>query len=227
MKVNQKGFELVGVLLVVLLLGFVGFASWTVYKKNSKNKQSMPTAQVQKKQEVPEEYRAEEYKRATTVPTDWKKYENREYGVSFSYRPNWMVNEGLTVNTELYDYSIGIGLQNYGITELIGIRKQSLEDAVASLKKSIKNSQEQEKAAGWYTEIAAEKKLTLGGHPAIELTTDYIPVNSNTPKESLNRHYLVFSNSNTYYLPVFRKNTSLGDISKEEFQIFFDSININ
>lgn len=80
-KLNQTGAAHLVAILIVVVLGIVGFTGWKVYDSNQKTKKSLDNASsnnaaiVEKKKSPPEE---------TTV-----KYESKDLGFSFSYPKDW------------------------------------------------------------------------------------------------------------------------------------------
>lgn len=86
MNVNQKGFGVVEILIVIVAVGLIGSASWYVRQsknksdKNTSTQSSMPTVTIDKSTEKP----AEE-----TLPADYVWYENKDVGFKFAYPRSW------------------------------------------------------------------------------------------------------------------------------------------
>lgn len=73
---RQRGFGIVGVLIVVVAVGLLGLAGWRVYDARQ-TKDDAPTTSQQ-----PEQSKEENVQ--TTVP-----YENKELGIAFDYPKGW------------------------------------------------------------------------------------------------------------------------------------------
>jgi hypothetical protein len=82
MAKNQRGFTLVEVLLIVLIICFVGFAGWYILDSNKQPNQATnspeTTATPTKKTESP-----------ATIPAGFKEYSNKDVEVSFAYPETW------------------------------------------------------------------------------------------------------------------------------------------
>lgn len=87
MKVNQKGFSIVEILVVIVVVGLLGTVGWLVYdrqKSKTDNKDtSAQTSQQQDKQERPKEVVQQE-----NIPEGWKKYDSNSH-FSFIYPTEW------------------------------------------------------------------------------------------------------------------------------------------
>jgi hypothetical protein len=76
---NQKGFSAVEGLLIVIILGLLGFVGWYVHSAQSTTSKTLDNAA------------ASSASPATT--TGLKEYKNNQYGFSFSYPANWTIKE--------------------------------------------------------------------------------------------------------------------------------------
>ena len=96
---NQSGFSITHFLLVLLIIGALGFAGWRVYEARQEDnspKKNSNDSTTQK--EEPAE------KEIYTVPDGYVIYENKEIGFKFAYPEQW---GKLTPNTESeYDLDV-------------------------------------------------------------------------------------------------------------------------
>lgn len=86
MKNNQKGFSVVEILIVVVIVGLVGTVGWLVYdrQKNKNNDQQATTNSSEQKKEV-----SKEEPQAETLPAGYVNYENKELGIKFNHPKSW------------------------------------------------------------------------------------------------------------------------------------------
>lgn len=80
---KQGGFSLPHVLLVLVLVGIVGFAGWRVYEARKETDKSLDNAS--KANEIVEEEQKQQAKPAYKIPEGYIKYENKDLGFSFAY----------------------------------------------------------------------------------------------------------------------------------------------
>lgn len=79
----QKGFSVIHILLVAVMIGIVGFAGWYVYDSQQKTDKSLNQAN---NQEITDIKKTEQQKTSDFVlPADWQWYENKELGFKFAY----------------------------------------------------------------------------------------------------------------------------------------------
>jgi len=77
MKQNQKGFSVVEILIVIVVVGLIGTVGWLVYdRQKSKNNEQPKTTQVEEIKKEPEASKLSDYK-------------SDELGLSFSYPTEW------------------------------------------------------------------------------------------------------------------------------------------
>jgi hypothetical protein len=85
MKNNQKGFGVVEALVIVLILGLVGFGGWFIWNKNQTNGQSNGNGKDAKSINDAGGKEQESY----IVPKSYKVYENTELGIKLAYPEVW------------------------------------------------------------------------------------------------------------------------------------------
>lgn len=74
---NEKGFGVVEVILILVIIGIIGFTGWRVYEANREASQ----VPIDNSTIVPRE--------KSSVPDGWKKYENKDLSFSFAYPEEW------------------------------------------------------------------------------------------------------------------------------------------
>jgi len=86
-KLSGKGFSVIALLILVLVLSGIGLAGWYVWKKNQKgdvsktDKTRQASESKNAQQELPDPYKG------------WQTYNNLTYGVGFKYPSDWSVEE--------------------------------------------------------------------------------------------------------------------------------------
>jgi type II secretory pathway pseudopilin PulG len=86
MRKQQDGFSLPHILLVLVLVGIIGFAGWRVYESQKATNKSLDNAANASNVVKPgEKQAAEEYK----VPEGYTVYENKNLGFKFAYPEKW------------------------------------------------------------------------------------------------------------------------------------------
>lgn len=86
---NQRGFAALEAVLILIIIVIIGGVVWYVIKQN-KDTAGPGASTVSKTEKEP----IEEYKPTSTVPKDWKIYENKKYKISFAYPGNSKVDVG-------------------------------------------------------------------------------------------------------------------------------------
>lgn len=87
MKANQKGFSVVEILIVIVVVGLLGAVGWLVYdrQKNKSDDKATTTQTSEQKQEAPKE----EAKTASKCDTSLKELKSVKIGISFCYPETW------------------------------------------------------------------------------------------------------------------------------------------
>lgn len=83
MNKNQRGFSTIEALLIIVVLGLIGFAGWFMWQKNNDNKTSDKQTKSSQKESP------KETKKTFTVPEGYMTYTNEEFGFSFAYPQEW------------------------------------------------------------------------------------------------------------------------------------------
>lgn len=220
MKNSQQGFGVLGVLVALALVGVIGFAGWQLWDKKYSDKTPVASTKVTPPS-VPEEY-----KRTTTIPSEWKIYEDDRYPISFSYPADWRVipdfNKDDPTNNGAYKIAAGSSPSGQYYETAIGIKAQPLEDAI-SIHKPPRETR---------NKLLSEKDITFDGHIAKEIRVQFMSGPSDNPVPgTIVRYYYVFANGNTYRLPeVFEDESaarSSGINFPTEYMTIFESIKIS
>lgn len=92
MKSNQKGFSVVEILIVIVVVGLLGAVGWLVYDRQKSPKQSETTQQSSSTQENlrPTNDKKEDQK---LINAGWKVYTSEKLKISFEYPDGWTVKE--------------------------------------------------------------------------------------------------------------------------------------
>lgn len=85
MKSNQKGFGVVEILIIIVVVGLLGAVGWLVYDRQKSNTADSQTATQESEQQ--EETPKQEAK--LNVPEGWVKYKDIPSSVSFYYPADW------------------------------------------------------------------------------------------------------------------------------------------
>ena len=87
-KLNNKGFSAVETILVLVIVGLIGFVGWYVYNSKKEVKNTSNTQQPSGvTKSVPNTKK--------DAPVTLKEYKNATYGFSFQYPENWTLKESL------------------------------------------------------------------------------------------------------------------------------------
>lgn len=225
MKQNEYGFTLPEILLIMALVFVIGFTGWYVIE--TRNNISTDNATPQSTTNEVGKNKISEYKRTTSVPIDWKTYENKQYGITFSYPGISEVKEDAKSNPALYDYEIGVSASQQTFDALIGINKLPLETAVNRYKSNFLQAGSEQLRP----KIIIEKNITIDGYHATEIQYSQITGMAGSPetqKESPpETQYFIFANGYTYTLPIVTTSDINPQFTAKESLIFFESVHFN
>ncbi|MEX2014493.1 MAG: prepilin-type N-terminal cleavage/methylation domain-containing protein [Candidatus Saccharimonadales bacterium] len=90
MNSNQKGFSVVEILIVIIVIGLLGAVGWLVYDRQ-KSKTSETQTNTQQKEETPKQ--ETEQTEQKLINTGWKVYTSEKLNLSFEYPESWTVKE--------------------------------------------------------------------------------------------------------------------------------------
>lgn len=96
MQVNQKGFSVVEILIVIVVVGLLGAVGWLVYdRQKDKTSNSTATTSTTKADTTPKTTEAADpYK-------DWQSYCDTRAKSCFKYPQGWNLQHGASINTQL------------------------------------------------------------------------------------------------------------------------------
>ncbi len=215
MRKNENGFGVVEGLLVLAIVGLIGFVGWYVYQQSQKTK--ITTSRVGSTQVTPS---PEAYKRTTTVPKDWKTYSDAKNKFSLAYPKNWTVRaeevDGELTGWIYPDKSLSPqGNPQYGFST----QGQSLDNAITERKKIVNDNQPAEN--GIKLTISCEKVYSLDNYKAvrIDMTSD-----DGTAPDSYATEFYILANKRVY---VFNTGFHDEDVMKDKNVLtIFESIKI-
>lgn len=213
MKINQKGFSVVEILVVVVIVGLFGAVGWLVYDRQSKNKTEPVATQTVTKKESNES--------ATPVKDPYEgmtKYTNDKYGISFYHAKDWKTEElpidtpsGLTP-TEFAINVKGNTTEKYAETASLEIHTKNLQETAKTY----------EDIYGQSTTAKVNKVTgTLKGKESVRLTITQ-------PDGDKTEHYLFAVGSKTYSLRSINEslNVQRSQDYWSNFQKLYDSLQL-
>lgn len=86
MKVNQKGFSVVEILIVIVVVGLLGAVGWFVYDRQSKDKAEPVATKTETKEKEASTPEKDTYEGMT-------KYTSEKYGIAFYHPKDWSTEE--------------------------------------------------------------------------------------------------------------------------------------
>jgi prepilin-type N-terminal cleavage/methylation domain-containing protein len=107
MKNNQKGFSVVEVLIVIVIVGLIGAVGWLVMDRQNNKAAQTSDSQTAQQEDNQEQAVDENQDEKSVVPEGWTKYEFKAGSVSFAYPNEWSLIENLCdgPDTEVHLYS--------------------------------------------------------------------------------------------------------------------------
>ncbi|MDB5185571.1 MAG: hypothetical protein JWL85_94 [Candidatus Saccharibacteria bacterium] len=104
MKANQKGFSVVEVLVVIVVVGLLGVVGWLVYDRQ--NNKPVAESVSQRKDQVTASNKQEEI----TIPSDWQWFTSKDKSTKFAYPKAWgNLVEKIDVSQDTYDTNSFVG----------------------------------------------------------------------------------------------------------------------
>lgn len=224
MKKNEKGFGAVEALLVLVIVAVLGFVGWYVWHNRATN--TAPTTTSASASKVTT------YSRTTTVPSDWRSYKNTTYKLSLAYP-----NGGWSTSFATYDKKDFSGENDYSkdATSLATVCylppnvQQTCYDKLEIIGQSLNDTVSQIKQTYFKPDnfkSIKETNLTIDGHSAVEI---YAQANDSTGI----KYYFVYANGFTYVMPRVLNSdpsdlsNSSGNLSAKNTLILFESVIIN
>lgn len=170
---------------------------------------------------VAQQTEATSYSKTTKVPADWKKYTDARYPFSISYPAQWTPMADTKLNPLLYDYEVDFMDANdkSHANAIIGVKKQSLEDAVAQFKAGFLE------VGDVRPKLLSEKKMKIDGSDAVEIRYQQ---NIGTPTSArlagIERQYFISHGGNVYTPQPVYESGQPGGLNAGQSQILFESL---
>ena len=172
MKSNQKGFTIVEILIVIVIIGLVATVSWLVYDRQKNRSISVSKVQPISSQEIKETPKQEKEKVADPYE-GWKTYSDVKLGYAFKYPAEWVVtpvNYGDKLGVIYVDSpDIKLDELSIGATDIIKGSRVSLYAQNSGDYREFIGLLKQLKESGTIKPV----ELDLGGHKAIEYSFAY------------------------------------------------------
>jgi len=225
-KNKELGFTIVEVALVVALVGLVAFIGWRAWDMSQQSvaPSNLNTQAEQSSDEVADASKSPDYKRETTVPDDWVKYEApEEYGFSLYHPPGWSVVADSKANPDLYVYEFGLANRPDAqtLSLLVGVSDRTLDEETSRYKEASRYED------GVGDKLLSEKTLSFDGHELVELHyQSFIGLPEDPQPRDKYRQFFVHADNRTYVLSrVYESDQSGGGLTAEDSLILFESFN--
>src|SRR5690348_10865777 len=104
MKANQKGFSVVEILIVIIVVALLGAVGWLVY-----DRQNNKTSATQTNQQGNESATSSKPK-TITIPSDWQWFTSKDSSTKFAYPKSWgTLVEKTEATQDTYDTKSFVG----------------------------------------------------------------------------------------------------------------------
>jgi hypothetical protein len=200
---------LIVVAMIVVVVGG-GLLAWQLFPKKN-------TETVAQQTEV------KSYSKTTKVPADWKKYTDTRYPFSVSHPSQWTPMADTKLNPLLYDYEVDFmdATDKSHANAIIGVKKQSLQDAVAQFKSGFLEVGEVR------PKLLSEIKMKIDGNDAVEIRYQQ---NIGTPASArlagIERQYFISHEGNVYTPQPVYESGQPGSLNAGQSLILFESLTI-
>ncbi|MNH49905.1 hypothetical protein D3C73_15000 [compost metagenome] len=207
---SKKLRKLLIIAVMVVVVGAGGVLIWQLLPKKN-------TETVAQQTEV------KSYSKTTTVPADWKKYTDARYPFSISYPPQWTPMADTKLNPVLYDYEVDFMDANdkSHANAIVGVKKQSLQDAVAQFKSGFLEVGEVR------PKLLSETKLKIDGNEAVEIRYQQdIGTATNHRLGDIEKQYFISHDGNVYTPQPVYESGQPGGLNAGQSLVFFESLTI-
>jgi type II secretory pathway pseudopilin PulG len=160
MKVNQKGFGVVEILIILVIVGLLGAVGWLVYDRQKIKTDNMTRANQTSQQALNQQTPQQAAKTADPY-MGWKEFENASLALTFKYPAEWKIvddssNLGTLIRVQSSDY---LRDENIGFSGTeISISPNASQNSYSADKQRAATS-----TYGYHNDV---KDLTVGGKPA-------------------------------------------------------------
>lgn len=210
MKINQKGFSVVEILIVIVVVGLLGTVGWLVYDRqnNKSDKEKANTAQTQTETQKVETPKQEEAKPVDET-ANWREEKSTEFGFSYKYPSDTGWETFLLRATSPGDAS-GEKVNNAGVNYTLCGRNCGLVFAFGVYAKGTSADPgsswgEKQMNGNTYYKQSAKQSVTKNGVTGTRW--EYMPSDSNTAKIV----YYYFSKGNLSYAFTVNSNGAITD----------------
>ncbi|MNR03281.1 hypothetical protein D3C85_1191670 [compost metagenome] len=199
---------IVAVMIAVVVVG--GLLVWQLLPKKN-------TETVAQQTEI------KSYSKTTKVPVDWKKYTDTRYPFSISYPSQWTPIADTKLNPLLYDYEVDFmdGSDKSHANAIVGVKKQSLDDAVGQFKSGFLEVGEVR------PKLLSETKLKIDGNEAVEIRYQQdIGTLANHRLGDIEKQYFIRHEGNVYTPQPVYESGQPGGLNAGQSLILFESLTI-
>lgn len=161
------------------------------------------------------------YSKTTKVPSDWKKYTDARYPFSISYPAQWTPVADTKLNPVLYDYEVDFidAKDKSRANAIVGVKKQSLQDAVAQFKSGFLEAGEV------HPRLLSEKKMKIDNNDAVEIRYQQdIGTPTNHRLGDTERQYFISYKDNVYTPQPVYESGQPGGLNAGQSLILFESL---
>lgn len=210
MKANQKGFSVVEMLIVIVVIGLLGTVGWLVYDRQSSktNKEQTVNTQTQSETSNKDTSKKEEVKPADES-ANWKEEKNVDFGFSYKY-PSDNGWETFLIKADNQAYATGERVNNTGVNYTLCGRNCGLVFAFGVYSKGTSADPgsswgEKQMSGNTYYKLSSKQSVSKNG--ATGTRWEYTPGDSNTAKIV----YYYFSKGNLSYAFTVNGNGAITD----------------
>ncbi len=207
---SKKLRKILIIAVMVVVVGVGGVLIWQLMPK-------------QKAETASQQTEVKSYSKTTKVPTDWKKYTDARYPFSISYPAQWTPVTDSKLNPVLYDYEVDFIDANdkSNANAIIGVKKQSLEDAVAQFKSGFLEVGEV------HPKLLSETKLKIDGNEAVEIRYQQdIGTAANHHLGDIEKQYFISHEGDVYTPQPVYESGQPGGLNAGHSLVLFESLTI-
>lgn len=209
---DRSNKKLRRILIILVMLVTVGVGGVLIWQLLPKQEATTTTSQRNEKKT---------YAKTTKVPSDWKKYTDARYPFSIAYPAQWTPEADTKLNPLLYDYEVDFTNANDPsvASAIVGVKKQSLQDAVAQFKSNFLE------VGAVHPKSLSETPLTIDGNEAIEIRYQQDTGTSEKHQYgNIERQYFISHGGNVYTPQPVYESGQPGGLNAGQSLILFESL---